>query len=60
VPILFLAGTDTDDFQRQATRAGADWFGVRPLGMLELQARVAELVQRQRASQRAAHRKRVS
>jgi DNA-binding response OmpR family regulator len=60
VPILFLAGTDTDDFRRQAACAGADWFGVRPLGMLELQARVAELVHRQRASRRATHHKRVS
>jgi DNA-binding response OmpR family regulator len=56
VPILFLAGSDADDFQQQALRAGADWFGLRPLGMLELQNRVAELIDRHRA----AGRKRVS
>ena len=44
VPILFLAGSDAEDFRRQAMEAGADWFGLRPLGMIELQTRVAELI----------------
>ena len=44
VPILFLAGSDADDFRHQAMRAGADWFGLRPLGMLDLQNQVAELI----------------
>src|SRR5215216_1664087 len=42
-PILFLAGSDDDDFEYDAMRAGADWFGLRPLGMLELQNEVARL-----------------
>jgi DNA-binding response OmpR family regulator len=60
VPLLFLAGTDDANFQRQALRAGADWFGVRPLGMIELQNHVTELVQRRRQTTQPAHRKRVS
>ena len=59
VPILFLSGSDVDDFRRQAHRAGADWFGLRPLGMLELQCRVAELIGSHRTSQ-GDRRKRVS
>ena len=55
VPIVFLAGTDTDDFQQQATRAGATWFSLRPLGMARLQTRMHELVEH-----RATTRKRVS
>jgi len=58
VPILFLAGSDADDFRRQAMHAGADWFGLRPLGMLDLQSRVSELIA-QRTSQNTG-RKRVS
>jgi DNA-binding response OmpR family regulator len=59
VPILFLSGSDADDLERHTIQAGADWFGLRPLGMLELQNRVAELVASQPAAQRAGH-KRVS
>jgi DNA-binding response OmpR family regulator len=44
VPILFLSGTDAEDFRHEAVAAGADWFGLRPLGMLELQTRVGELI----------------
>jgi DNA-binding response OmpR family regulator len=44
VPILFLAGWENDEFRWQALRAGADWFGLRPLGMIELQKRVAALI----------------
>ena len=44
VPIVFLAGCENDEFRWQALRAGADWFGLRPLGMIELQKRVAALI----------------
>ncbi len=44
VPILFLAGSDAEDFRYQAISAGADWFGLRPLGMIELQNRISELI----------------
>jgi len=33
VPIVFLAACDDEDFRQRAMRAGADWFGLRPLGM---------------------------
>jgi DNA-binding response OmpR family regulator len=48
VPILFLSGSDAEDFRFQAMAAGADWFGLRPLGMIELQTRVGELIRRGR------------
>ena len=51
VPILFLSGTDDQRLRWQAAKAGADWFGLRPLGMVELQNRVAELI---RGGRRAA------
>jgi DNA-binding response OmpR family regulator len=61
VPILFLAGCDADDFREQALAAGAAWFGLRPLGMLELQDRVTQLIdQHRRAAARTAGHKRVS
>ena len=44
LPIVFLAGSDEDDFRSQALNAGADWFGLRPLGMLELRAHVGKLI----------------
>jgi two-component system OmpR family response regulator len=44
VPIVFLAGCDTGDFRWRTIRAGADWFGLRPLGMLELQKRIGKLI----------------
>jgi DNA-binding response OmpR family regulator len=44
VPIVFLSGIDDDDFQGRALSAGADWVGVRPLRVVELQSRVSELV----------------
>jgi DNA-binding response OmpR family regulator len=53
VPILFLSGTDADDFRKHALCAGADWFGLRPLGMLELIGRVGELIANQLTAQRA-------
>jgi len=48
VPIVFLAGCDSEDFHWQAIRAGADWFGLRPLGMVELQKRVQQLIRQGR------------
>jgi DNA-binding response OmpR family regulator len=58
IPILFLSGSDADDLERQAVHAGADWFGLRPLGMLELQSRVTELlVASPPATQRADHKR---
>jgi DNA-binding response OmpR family regulator len=48
VPILFLSGSDDDDFQSRAISAGADWVGVRPLGMLEFQRQVNRLVRQGR------------
>jgi len=46
VPIVFLAGYGDDDdaLRWQVMRAGADWFGQRPVGMVELQDRVKKLV----------------
>ena len=44
VPIVFVSGTDDDDFHGRALSAGADWVGVRPLRVVELQSRVSELV----------------
>src|SRR5579864_3066713 len=58
VAMVFLAGTDADDFRAQALRTGADWFALRPLSMLELQSRVTHLVQRQRRRAEAARRQR--
>jgi DNA-binding response OmpR family regulator len=60
IPIVFLAGTDADDFRQQAARAGADWFGLRPLGMVELRTRLLALVDHGHTAQRAPTRKRVS
>jgi DNA-binding response OmpR family regulator len=44
MPIVFLAGSQDDDFRWRATHAGADWFGLRPTGMVELQTRLRELI----------------
>lgn len=52
VPIVFLTGCDAEDFRRQAMDVGADWFGLRPLGMLELSKCVAELIRAGRSAQR--------
>ena len=48
VPMLFLAGTDDQQLREQALFAGANWFGLRPLGMIELQDHVIDLVSRRR------------
>lgn len=60
IPMLFLAGCDAENFRDQALSAGAAWFGLRPLGMLELQRRVAQLIDSRRAGQEATSHKRVS
>jgi len=44
VPIVFLAGCASEDFRLRAIRAGADWFGLRPLAMLELKKRIRQLI----------------
>ncbi len=44
VPIVFLAGCASEDFRRRAICAGADWFGLRPLGILELKQRIRQLI----------------
>jgi DNA-binding response OmpR family regulator len=44
VPIVFLAGCASEDFRRHVIRAGADWFGLRPLGMIELKKRIDQLI----------------
>jgi two-component system chemotaxis response regulator CheY len=52
VPIVFLAACDDADFRQQALRAGADWFGVRPLGVSKLRTQVAELIRHGRRTRR--------
>jgi DNA-binding response OmpR family regulator len=49
VPIVFLAGTDDDDFRCEVLRAGADRFALRPVPLLELQSAVGELLRGGRA-----------
>jgi DNA-binding response OmpR family regulator len=44
VPIVFLAACDDDDFRQQALHAGADWFDLRPVGMLKLRTHLSELI----------------
>jgi len=62
VPIVFLAGCENDEFRWQALRAGADWFALRPLGMIELQKRVGTLIRhgRPRLKAIAGHRRKLS
>src|SRR5713226_6534219 len=48
VPIVFLAGCASEDFRWRAIRAGADWFGLRPLAMLELKKHIRQLIRRGR------------
>ena len=44
VPILFLAGSDAEDFRLQAINTGADLFELRPVGVLGLTDLVAHLI----------------
>jgi DNA-binding response OmpR family regulator len=53
VPVIFLAGCGDDDLRWRAMRAGADWFALRPIGMVELQHRVRGLFDRGRPRLRA-------
>jgi DNA-binding response OmpR family regulator len=48
VPIVFLSGCENQEFRWQTLRAGADWYGVRPLGLRDLQNRVRGLIQQGR------------
>jgi DNA-binding response OmpR family regulator len=49
VPVVFLAGCEDEYLRLQALAAGADWFALRPLGMVELQAKIAELIREGRS-----------
>src|SRR6266852_9009128 len=44
VPIVFLAGCASEEFRWRAIQAGADWFGLRPLAMIELKKRIRQLI----------------
>jgi DNA-binding response OmpR family regulator len=44
MPVVFLAGTDDEDFRWQVLNTGADWFGLRPIGMIDLGQHVARLI----------------
>jgi DNA-binding response OmpR family regulator len=44
VPVVFLANCGDDELRWQAMRTGADWFALRPLGMVELTKRLKKLV----------------
>jgi len=44
VPIVFLAGCASEEFRWRAMRAGADWFGLRPLAMIELKKNIRQLI----------------
>jgi len=44
VPIVFLAGCASEEFRWRAMRAGADWFGLRPLAMIELKKSIRQLI----------------
>jgi DNA-binding response OmpR family regulator len=54
VPIAFLAGCVDDEFRLQALGAGADWFAVRPLGVSQLRAQMANLIRHGRRTRRLA------
>jgi PleD family two-component response regulator len=52
-PIIFIAGSDDDQFEFDARHAGADCFALRPLGMLDLQNEVARLIRQGRPTSEA-------
>jgi DNA-binding response OmpR family regulator len=58
VPILFLSGSDDDEFHWRVVSAGADWVGLRPQGIRELRRQVTELVRNGRPRIRAGRRRR--
>lgn len=49
-PILFLSGSDDDSLRFDALAAGADFYAVRPFGILELQRALDDLVRHGRLS----------
>ena len=55
MPIVFLSGRDADDLRDEALARGADLFALRPIGVIELTNRLAELMQsgRQRRKREA-------
>ena len=44
VPIVFLAGCACEEFRWRVISAGADWFGLRPLAMIELKKNIRQLI----------------
>src|SRR5437879_7931255 len=44
VPIVFLAGCASEELRWRTLRAGADWFGLRPLAMIELKKHIRRLI----------------
>src|SRR5207248_8536738 len=53
LPVLFLANCGDDELRWRAMRSGADWFGLRPLGMVELSRHVQKLIANGRPRLRA-------
>lgn len=53
LPVVFLAPCGDDDLRWQAIRAGADWFALRPLGMVDLAQQVKKLASTGRPRLRA-------
>jgi DNA-binding response OmpR family regulator len=49
-PILFLSGSDDEALRFDALAAGADFYGVRPFGVLELQKALDDLVRNGRST----------
>lgn len=50
VPILFLAGSDEPDLRSKALFAGADWFALRPVSIVELKNQLRNVVRDGRPS----------
>jgi DNA-binding response OmpR family regulator len=44
MPIVFLAGRAADGLPWQAVQAGADWFALRPVSLIEFRKRLTHLV----------------
>jgi len=44
VPIVFLSSCDAEDFRWQVLLAGADVFGLRPIGIIDLQTQLVRLL----------------
>jgi DNA-binding response OmpR family regulator len=54
LPVAFLSGRPDDELRWQALKAGADWFGFKPLSLRDLQEHMVDLVRRGRPRLRAA------